>query len=108
MKLYGRARDIPELSTLREPDLRVTFQACVIPVFRRHAWLALLAVTPLALGGQLAGTFVSQCRFGFAWGWTSVLCSLLGAQVGCQIFMQFVFERSRPRIKKYLETLRDV
>ena len=108
MKLYWRARDIPELSGLREPVLRVAFQACVIPVCRRHIWLAVLAVTPLAMAGQVAGTFVSQHHFGFAWSWAPVLCGVLGGLVGCQIFIQFAFERSRPQIKKYLENLRDV
>ena len=71
-------------------------------------WLAVAAVTPLALGGEVAGTLVSQNRWGFAWGWVPVLCGVLGALVGVQIFIQVVFERSRPRIKKYLEELRDV
>jgi hypothetical protein len=60
------------------------------------------------MGGQVAGTFVSQHRFGFAWGWAPVICGILGGLVGCQIFVQFVFERSRPQIKRYLEDLRDV
>jgi hypothetical protein len=104
MKLYWRARDIPELSTLREPNLRVAFHACVIPVWRRHIWLATLLVPLFVMCGWAAGVLVSQHR----WGWASFAGAGLGGLAAAQVFIQVVFERSRPKIKRYLEGLRDV
>ena len=96
------------MSISEESKLRSVFEACVIPVWRRHIWLAILAVKPLATGGQVAGIFIAQHRWGFAWGWTPILCGVLGASVGVQIFIQFIFERSRPHIRKYLDEVQDV
>jgi len=104
MKLYWRARDIPELSTLRESSLRVVFHACVIPVWRRYIWLATLLVPLFAMCGWLAGGWVGQNR----WSWVSFAGAVLGGLVAVQAFIQLVFERSRPQIKSYLEDLRDV
>lgn len=97
MKIYFTARQIPELASLPRSRFRSVYTATVTPIWRTHSTLLVLLTAIFAGFGAFVGSYV------LIGPWGIILGGIPGSQLGIQIFIQFVYQRARPGIRRYLE-----
>ena len=97
MKIYFTLHQVPELASLSKEEICVASDRCVRPAWRGHLWVLWVLVITLGVVGDLAGSFIFRAN------WGSIIGCVLGSQFGFQIYMQVMFERARPGIRRYLE-----
>jgi len=100
MKIYFTLHQVPELASLSKEEIRVVCAECVTPAWRRYYSFFWLLAIALGVVGCVAGNLIFREK------WGTIFGCVLGSQVGFQIYMQVIFERSRPEIRRYLEELK--
>ena len=97
MKLYFTDRQIPELAPLPKPLFRAARNRCLLPLWHEHLWYLFFLMMGLCVLGGICGKAVSSS------GSADVIGMMIGGQIGYQIYIQWIYEMSRPVIREFLE-----
>ncbi len=102
MKIYWSLRQIPELSELSDKQIRIVYDACIADVLSLNRWF-LYFVLPMV---QVFSLWIGRCITNDSWV-GPIIFSVFAEMVGLQIFFNRVYDRSRPKILRYLEEHRN-
>ena len=105
MKIYWRAKDIPELAGLSRPERRQAWQHSYLQILCFwQFWIGQLAIFVFSVVGYVMGLILQE-RFGVSDG-AAEACTLVGVVTGCLIdgwiYCTIVIDRLRPYLREFI------